>query len=82
MFPSRFFYFLRQEERPVLKLILLFQVTNRLIVTPIHDAYLENGTYEGLTVGDLIIAYEDKAVNILIHLFWKIKNKFENTSFS
>ena len=51
-------------------------------MTPIHDAYLENGTYEGLTVGDLIIAYEDKAVNILIHLFWKIKNKFENTSFS
>ena len=39
-------------------------ITNRLIVTPTHDAYLENGTDIGLTVGNLIIAYGDLDVNI------------------
>ena len=68
MFPSRFFYFLRQEKRPVLKLILLFQVTNRLIVTPTHDAYLDNGTDIGLTVGVSILAYAEWLVKVA----WKI----------
>ena len=33
-------------------------------MTPTHDAYLDNGTDLGLTVGSLIIAYSSKAVNI------------------
>lgn len=39
-------------------------VTNRLIVTPTHDAYLDNGTVIGLTVGSLILAYAVGLVNI------------------
>jgi hypothetical protein len=33
-------------------------------VTPTHDAYLDNGTNIGLTVGKPIIAYVVWAVNI------------------
>lgn len=41
-----------------------FHDTNCLIVTPTHDAYLENGTNIGLTVGIHIIAYTFMPVNI------------------
>jgi len=34
-------------------------------VTPTHDAYLDNGTEIGLTVGIYIIAYAIIIVNIL-----------------
>ena len=53
------------EKRPVIRLACFSLTTNRLIVTPIHDAYLDNGTDIGLTVGSLIIAYSIIAVNIL-----------------
>ena len=33
-------------------------------MTPTHDAYLEDGTNIGLTVGKLIIAYAAKPVNM------------------
>ena len=39
-------------------------VTNCLIVTPIHDAYLDNGTDIGLIVGSLILADALDLVNI------------------
>ena len=35
---------------------LSFFNTNRLIVTPTDDAYLDDGTYLGLTVGKSILA--------------------------
>lgn len=38
--------------------------TNSLWATPTHDAYLENGTYIGLTVGIYILAYVGEDVNI------------------
>jgi len=38
--------------------------TNHLIVTPIHDTYLDNGTNIGLTVGGFIIAYSIITVNL------------------
>jgi hypothetical protein len=37
--------------------------TNCLIVTPTHDAYLDNGTDIGLTVGMIIIAFKNSDVN-------------------
>lgn len=43
---------------------LMFEVTNCLIVTPTHGAYLDNGTDIGLTVDDLILAYALGLVNI------------------
>lgn len=43
---------------------LIFVVINCLIVTPTHDAYLENGTDIGLTVDSLILAYANEPVNI------------------
>ena len=43
---------------------LIFQFTNCLIVTPTHDAYLENGTDIGLTVGKSMIAYAGLLVNM------------------
>ena len=43
---------------------LISQFTNRLIVTPTHDAYLENGTCIGLTVGKPTIAYAGWFVNM------------------
>lgn len=46
------------------ELILFLMVTNCLLVTPTHDAYLENGTDIGLTVGNLILAYANQTVNI------------------
>lgn len=39
--------------------------TNRLSAAPTHDAYLDNGTDIGLTVGILILAYAKTFVNIL-----------------
>lgn len=45
-------------------MIRFFTVTNCLIVTPTYDAYLENGTDIGLTVGNLILAYARAPVNI------------------
>lgn len=42
----------------------MFLDTNRLIVTPTYDAYLENGTDIGLTVGILILSYTFLFVNI------------------
>ena len=53
------------EKRPVTRLACFSLTTNRLIVTPTHDAYLDNGTDIGLTVGSLIIAYSIITVNIL-----------------
>ena len=41
---------------------LIFRFTNCLIVTPTHDAYLENGTCIGLTVGESIVAYAEQFV--------------------
>lgn len=35
-----------------------------LVVTPTHDAYLDNGTDLGLTVGNLILAYAPGLVKI------------------
>ena len=43
----------------------IFCITNCLIVTPTHDAYLEDGTYIGLTVDIHILAYTIHNVNIL-----------------
>ena len=43
---------------------LIFRFTNCLIVTPTHDAYLENGTCIGLTVGKPIVAYAEWFVNM------------------
>lgn len=42
----------------------MFKITNGLIVTPTHDAYLDNGTDKGLTVGNFILAYACRFVNI------------------
>lgn len=43
-------------------------------MTPTHDAYLDNGTDIGLTVGNHIIAYAIETVNIpgkfIFGLFW------------
>jgi hypothetical protein len=39
-------------------------------VTPTHDAYLDNGTDIGLTVGVSILAYAEWLVKVA----WKIKN--------
>ena len=49
-----------------------------LIVTPTHDAYLENGTDIGLTVGKFIVAY---AGLLLFHFFVKLRPlKFVETA--
>jgi len=53
-------------KRPVM-ILVLFSNTNCLIVTPTHDAYLDNGTSLGLTVGTLIISYAIFIVNITSH---------------
>lgn len=45
---------------------LMFEVTNCLIVTPTHGAYLDNGTDMGLTVDDLILAYALGLVKLVI----------------
>ncbi len=43
---------------------LIFQFTNCLIVAPTYDAYLENGTDIGLTVGKFIVVYAGLPVNM------------------
>jgi len=43
---------------------VLIKNANCLRVTPTHDAYLENGTLVGLTVGILMISYVKSIVNI------------------
>ena len=43
-------------------LFLLY--TNGLIVTPTYDAYLDNGTDIGLTVGIIILAYAFRFVKL------------------
>ena len=52
-------------------MVQIIRVTNSLIVTPTHDAYLENGTYIGLTVGNYMIAYADNLVNILENISFR-----------
>jgi hypothetical protein len=47
------------------------------VATPTHDAYLENGTLAGLTVGTYIIAYAFGLVNIPGSTnFYKMRNIF------
>ena len=50
--------FLRNKTKtPILKdWSLNFKETNCLLVTPTHDAYLDNGTRTRLTVGECILA--------------------------
>lgn len=43
----------------------IFKDTNCLNVAPTYDAYLDNGTNVGLTVGIIIITYAEILVNIL-----------------
>lgn len=45
------------------------KTTNRLIVTPTHDAYLDNGTDIGLTVGVSILAYAEWLVKVAQKIF-------------
>ena len=40
-----------------MRVSLFLLYTNGLIVTPTYDAYLDNGTDIGLTVGIIILAY-------------------------
>ena len=54
----------KQRKRPTMWLVWFFGFTNCLIVTPTHDAYLENGTCIGLTVGESIVAYAERFVNM------------------
>ena len=62
---------------------LIFRFTNCLIVTPTHDAYLENDTCIGPTIGKSIVAYAEHFVNTL-KKFWclmrKFKSKFKDAS--
>lgn len=62
LIPEAFYYF-KQGKRPTLRLVF-FRFTNCLIVTPTHDAYLENGTCIGLIVGEPIIAYAERFVKM------------------
>ena len=48
---------------------LIFRFTNCLLVTPTHDAYLENGTYIGLTVGESMVAYAERLVKYYMGFF-------------
>jgi hypothetical protein len=36
-------------------------------VAPTHDAYLENGTFAGLTVGIYIVAHKPSIVKLVFH---------------
>lgn len=58
------FLFLRYRKTDPLTRICHKQDTNCLQVTPTHDAYLENGTLTGLTVGIYILSYASDPVNI------------------
>lgn len=51
-------------------------------MTPKHDAYLENGTNIGLTVGILIIAYAFMLVNIQKIYLGNLKINLSIPSFS
>jgi hypothetical protein len=42
----------------------IFKDTNCLKVAPTYDAYLDNGTNVGLTVGIIIVTYAKLLVNI------------------
>ena len=54
-----------KENRPIMIIGLKFIITNCLIATPTHDAYLDNGADTRLTVGTIILACPFFLVNNL-----------------